>query len=118
ATMFTVEEMHTAAQQAGLIPYETTGDGSLQKRPIEHVRMLYRKNDLSGLLPPGGLESTALPGESYKLALTPGLLDVFQAKASRTDLTTMLTGAEGRYRDMDGNGALWVPSGLIFYSPK
>ena len=47
----------------------TTGE---QRRLIEQVRTLYRKDDLTALLPLGALESLALPGESYKLAFTPG----------------------------------------------
>ena len=117
ATVFTIEELSTAAQGAAEIPYEKASDDSLQKRPIESVWTLYRKNDLSGLLSTGQVESMALPGESYKLAFTLGLLDIFQSKASRSNLTELLTGSEGRYRDMDHNGSLWIPSGLIFYSP-
>ena len=45
--------------------------GSAFRRLIEQARTLYRKNDLTGLLDPGKLESMALPGESYKLAFTP-----------------------------------------------
>ena len=54
-----------------------------QKRLIEHVRTRYRKNDLTDLLPLGALESLALPGESYKLAFTPGLLT--QVYGNRVD---------------------------------
>ena len=43
--------------------------------PSSRLRTLYRRDDLSGLLPLGELQSLALPGESYKLAFTPGLLD-------------------------------------------
>ena len=38
---------------------------------IEHVRTLYRRDDLTGPLPLGEVESLALPFESYKLAFTP-----------------------------------------------
>jgi hypothetical protein len=44
------------------------------RRLIEHVRTLYREDTLTALLPLGELESLALLGESYKLALTPSLL--------------------------------------------
>ena len=91
--------------------------GHTQKRLIEQLSTAYRKNDLSALLPVGKVESMAIPGESYKLALTPGLLDVFQIKASRAELTAILTGSEGGYRDLDRNGLLWIPSGRAFYSP-
>ncbi|MCI0647258.1 MAG: toxin, partial [Chloroflexi bacterium] len=49
------------------------------RRLIEHVRTLYREDDLTALLPLGELGPLALPGESYQLAFTPGLLaQVFQ----------------------------------------
>jgi RHS repeat-associated protein len=91
--------------------------GQTQKRLIEQLRTLYRKNDLSALLPTGKVDSMALPGESYRLAFTPGLLDVFQIKASLAELTTILTGPEGGYRNLDGDARLWISSGQAFYSP-
>jgi len=42
--------------------------------PSNGCAPLYRKDDLTGLLPLGQLASLGLPGESYKLAFTPGLL--------------------------------------------
>ncbi|HEV2126721.1 MAG TPA: toxin, partial [Chloroflexota bacterium] len=60
---------------AAEIPYEQSADNATkQKRLIEHVRTLYRGDDLTGLLPFGELGSLAVTGESYKLAFTPGLL--------------------------------------------
>jgi len=57
--------------------------GAKCRRAIEWVRTLYRKDDLTGLLPLGQLASLGLPGESYKLAFTPGLLtQIFQRLAS------------------------------------
>ena len=56
------------------IPYEAAADPLKQKRLIDHVRTLYRSNDLKSLLPQGAVQSLALPGESYKLVFTPGLL--------------------------------------------
>jgi RHS repeat-associated protein len=107
------------------IPYEQTADNvSKQKRLIERVRTLYRRNDLTGLLAPGQLESLALPGESYKLAFTPGLLaQVFQrnGQALLPNPVAVLggQGAErGGYVNLDGDGRWWIPSGRIFYSPN
>jgi len=58
------------------VPYEHPKEfDKKEKRLIEHLRTLYRKNNLEGLLPLGRLQSMALPGESYKLAFTPGLVD-------------------------------------------
>jgi RHS repeat-associated protein len=105
------------AAAAGEISYEAQPTpGQTQKRLIEQLRTLYRKNDLSAFLPVSKVESMALAGESYKLALTPGLLDIFQINASRAELTALLTGSEGGYRNLDGNGRLWIPSGEAFYS--
>ena len=48
------------------------------------MRTLFRKDDLSALLPLGDIESQALPGESYKLAFTPGLLaQVFEPRVTQ-----------------------------------
>jgi hypothetical protein len=79
---FGVEDLLTAIAAARTVEYEQTAPaGGLGKRPIEHVRTLYRPDDLGSaandplaLLPGGVLQPLALPGESYTLALTPGLL--------------------------------------------
>jgi hypothetical protein len=105
------------AAAASEIAYETQPtSGQTQKRLIEQTRTLYRKDDLSALLPIGIVQSMALPGESYRLSLTPGLLDIFRAQASRSELAAVLT-TEGGYRELDGDGRLWIPSGRAFYSP-
>jgi RHS repeat-associated protein len=111
----TVRDIAVAAAE---IAYEAQPDaGTQQKRLIELRRTLYRKDDLSALLPLHAVESMALPGEGYTLALTPGLLDIFQINASRAALTAILIGSEGGYRNLDGDGSLWIPSGQAFYSP-
>jgi len=104
------------------ILYEQMADNiSKQKRLIERVRTLYRKNNLTGLLAPGQLESLALPGESYKLAFTPGLLaQVFQrnGQALLPNPAAVLSGQgadRGGYVDLDGDGRWWIPSGRVFY---
>lgn len=127
------------------IPYEQTADiVSKQKRLIEHARTLYRKDDLTALLPLGELESLALPGESYKLAFTPGLLtQVFQRNGQPLlpNPATVLRGQgadRGGYlnsrilRDQglfppdpgdpfwtqsDSDDHWWIPAGRIFLSP-
>lgn len=104
--------------------------GQKQKRLIEHVRTLYRKDDLSGLLSLHKIEPLALSGESYKLAFTPGLLDqVFkrprQAQpdesllpaAARATILGSKAGNQGGYVDLDGDGHWWIPSGRSFCHP-
>lgn len=109
---------------------EEPAEGLQQKRLIEHVRTLYRKNDLSGLLALGQLEPLALPGESYKLAFTRGLLTkVFQRprvgqadeallpEPARASVLGGQAGNQGGYVDLAGDGHLWVPSGRSFHHP-
>ena len=81
------------------------------------MRTLYRTDDLSAFLPLAQVDSLALPGESYKRALTPGLLAVYQPKISATDLTAILSGPQGQYRDIEGDGPFWIASGQTFFSP-
>ncbi|MGB3201531.1 MAG: toxin TcdB middle/C-terminal domain-containing protein, partial [Nodosilinea sp.] len=116
------------------ITYEDPPTNGRQRRLIEQVRSLYRPNDLGtaqndvlALLPPGQLESLAIPGESYKLAFTPGLLtQVFQRSQPGQPPTDLLPnpadtlggqGADqGGYRDLDGDNHWWIPSGRMFHS--
>ena len=95
------------------------------RRLIEHLRSYYRPND-SGvshddplvLLPLGQLETKALPGESYKLAYTPGLASaiyVDSGKLTQAELDAILPG-EGKYVHSEGDNNWWIPSGRTFYS--
>jgi hypothetical protein len=113
------------------LPYEdiegaaVVGDGAW-RRLIERVRTLYRRNDLNGLLPLRTAESMALPGESFKLAFTPGLLSsVFRRRRQDNTFEDLLpdtpsvlghgAGEGGGYVDLDGDGHWWVPSGRVLY---
>ncbi|MCP4378801.1 MAG: toxin, partial [bacterium] len=102
------------------IPYEQTADNvSKQKRLIEHVRTLYRpnkmgvdENDPLTLLPPGTLQSLALPGESYSLAFTPELLtNLFGNK-----VTAVMMNSDGKYVHFGNDNNWWISSGRVFYS--
>jgi hypothetical protein len=114
---FTLAEMLSAGTGAAPIAYEQSPtQGVLQKRLIEHVRTLYRPDDLGvaqndplALLPSGTVERLALPGESYKLAFTPGLLTgVYGGRVSDSMLAT-----EGRYVHSAGDANWWIPSAEI-----
>jgi RHS repeat-associated protein len=108
------------------VPYEATAAGNQRRRPVERARTLYRRNDLSGLLPLGEIQSLGLAGEGYKLAFTPGLLDqTFQrphpgqpAEALLPNPGIVLSGqgdSSGGYVDLDESGDWWIPSGRVFY---
>ena len=110
---FALDEVDQATAQAQDIDYEATPDGSLQRRLIERVRTLYRRNDLSGALPLGQIESLALPFETHRLAFTPGLLtQVFGDRVADAMLT------EGGYVHSESDANWWVPSGRSFLSPN
>jgi RHS repeat-associated protein len=101
------------------LPYEDFNGSEatanqLYRRLIEHVRMLYRSDDLSTPLPLSQVQSLALPFESYKLAFTPGLLQ--QVYGDR--VTEAMLAAEGRYVHSEGDANWWIPSGRIFFSPN
>lgn len=97
---------------AAPLEYQSEPNGSLQKRLIEHVRTLYRKDDLSAPLSLGRLESMALPYESYKQAFTSALLA--QVYSNRI-VDTMLT--EGGYVHSEHDNNWWIPAGRVLYSP-
>ena len=121
------------------VPYEATATGTRRRRPIAWARTLYRRDDLTALLPLGELEPLALPGESYRLAFTPGLLaQVFrrprpgqapedllpdpaavlggQAGDRAGYLQSQVAKADGRFPASDADDHWWVPSGRSFYS--
>jgi RHS repeat-associated protein len=121
------------------IAYEATSPGNQRRRPIEWLRTLYRRDDLSALLPLDQVQSLSLPGESYKLAFTPGLLaQVFQrprtgqpAEPLLPDPASVLGGqagnqggylrsqtlkGDGRFPANDADDHWWIPSGRSFSS--
>ncbi len=90
------------------------------RRLIEHVRTLYRANDLSGLLPLGTLKSRALPGKHSSLAFTPELPGQVYRRGQEEllpDPSSVLGGTAGDQGGFESDGGWWVPSGLVFYAP-
>jgi RHS repeat-associated protein len=104
------------------VPYEQVpgsdidGTGSPAAVPtrrfVEQHRVVYRSDDLTALLPPGTLQSLALPGQSYQAALTPG-----QLAAIFGPLVPVATLTEGGYVQVPGETGWWIPSGRVYYSP-
>jgi RHS repeat-associated protein len=110
------------------IEYEEQATTGRQRRLIERVRAVYRRDDLSGVLPLGQLEPLALPGQIYKLAFTPGLLaQVYQRKLDGAPDESLLPapsqvlggkgGDRGGYVELDADGRWWIPSARVFYAP-
>ena len=81
------------------------------RRLISHTSVRYRRDDLSGALPPGVLEPLALPDRSYRQAFTDSLVDSLYGQ--QVDAGTLR--AAGYVRE----GETWLlPSGQAFYSPE
>lgn len=117
------------------VDYENPPTNGRQRRLLEQARTLYRRDDLTSLLPLGQLEPLALPGESYRLAFTPGLLaEVFQRNGqallpSPADVLGGQAGdrggylvsqeleADGRFPASDPDDHWWIPSGRVLLSP-
>ncbi|MGV1003416.1 MAG: SpvB/TcaC N-terminal domain-containing protein [Candidatus Nanopelagicales bacterium] len=72
----------------------------------------YRRDDLTGLLPVGQLQPRALPGTSYRLALTAG-----QVSDVLGDLADPPILAEAGYIQLAGEPGWWAPNGSIHFSP-
>ncbi|MCX4791589.1 hypothetical protein OG369_37480 [Streptomyces sp. NBC_01221] len=93
-------------------------------RPLAQTRTVYRRDDLTGPLALGDVESLALPHESYSLALADALVaSVYRRTPAGQPSTPLLPdpalltgrgGDEGGYVAMDSGW--WVPSGRLFYS--
>ncbi|MGW7081722.1 SpvB/TcaC N-terminal domain-containing protein [Streptomyces sp. NPDC054866] len=128
-TLETVVERVAKAGQAAEVPYENheaknIGPGPRRRR-IEQVRTLYRADDLSGLLPLHRMGRMALPGETYTLAFTAGVLAEQYVRGTESLVQPgMLT--SGGYRSgsslkplfplQDADDDWWLPSGTVFYS--
>ncbi|MCB9489600.1 MAG: toxin [Deltaproteobacteria bacterium] len=99
------------------ISYESQAFSGTQKRLIEHGRIVYRTNDLTGLLDDlefDSLESLAIPYQSYTKVFTPGLLsnsDCYDSLVTESMLT------EAGYVELDDDGHWWAPSGRLYFSP-
>ncbi|MFJ9854733.1 SpvB/TcaC N-terminal domain-containing protein [Streptomyces sp. NPDC101150] len=79
-------------------------------RLTEHVRTLYRSDDLAGPLPLGTLQSRALPYQAYRLAFPGGLVTALYG--DRVD-EAMLRTAGYLWHE----GGWWIPSARTAYAP-
>lgn len=125
----------------GEVNYEDAPPSGRQRRLIEHLRTLYRpddfgesQNDPLALLPLGTIEPQSLPGETYKLVFTPGLLaQVYQRSRNGqppenlllnpnailpVDIAAGKNTDRGGYVDLDSDGHWWIPTGRVFHSPN
>lgn len=106
-TVSNFDNILTAAQEVNYHQIDTNPAlGTSQKRLIEHIRTLYRSNNLKDPLPLHQLQSLALSFESYQLAYTPTLItDIFGTKVNAA---LML---EGKFTHSENDDNWWIRSG-------
>ncbi len=116
------------------LAYEKRFATGLRRRLVEHLRELYRRNDLTAALPLGQLQSRGLPFEGYRLAFPTSLLaDVYKRTSAAgavedlipSPVPVMTTAgyvrssglkAGGHFPASDPDDDWWIASGRIFYS--
>jgi RHS repeat-associated protein len=94
-----------------------TGEG-LKRRMLDRKQQLYSKDDQSGPLGLGQIESLALPYESYQLALTSGLVTDIVSESqtlSGTAFDPALLLSEGHYVQRPDDTGYWTRSGRMVF---
>lgn len=118
--LFDHDSLRVVASAAAQINYEEVASGTTpQRRLLKRSRTMYRRNDLSGPLPQGQVESLALVDRTYTVAYTPGLLQqqlVATSRITTAELTSALHG-DGAFVDLDADGNQWAPSPRALFSP-
>ncbi|WP_295672218.1 SpvB/TcaC N-terminal domain-containing protein [uncultured Mucilaginibacter sp.] len=109
---FTGTEIGNLYNSANIKLYEqTTTPGD--KRKIAHTRTYLLKNDLSGPMPMGTIDTLALPYQNYQLAFTPTLLaSIYGAKANEALLRN-----KGNYVRLEADNDYWIASGKTYNYP-
>ncbi|HVH48178.1 MAG TPA: toxin TcdB middle/N-terminal domain-containing protein, partial [Labilithrix sp.] len=130
------EDVRIGFANATKLDYSEAPSGSgPARRRIEHLRTIYRADDLSGGLALGVMQVRALPFESYSLAFTPKLLsNVYRRGAEdlvanrkkhlETDggyLSRRALVASGTFPAFDAiadddDDDWWIPGGRVFFS--
>jgi RHS repeat-associated protein len=88
------------------------------RRLLEHKRSVFRKNDFSGPLPLGKLESLAIPYQTFQLALSKEQVEqmyVGVGKLSQSSIEVVMT-QEGGYVHSQGDCDWWISSSRLYYS--
>lgn len=113
----------TAWNVAHDIPYEQVAAADINgvgappagpsRRIVGHERTLYRSDDLTALLALGAIQPLALPGDTYRLALTPALLS--RVLAGLVGVAELM---EGGYVQLPASSDWWIPGERVRFSPS
>jgi RHS repeat-associated protein len=111
---------YTIAEFANLggyqeVPFESSPTGN-QKRLLERVETIYRKNNFKGNSKFRELESLALPGTQHTLCLTKSMVSSISQKISSDPNAAVPFMEKGGYVNQKDDGSWWIPASQIFYS--
>lgn len=121
---------------AAVLPFEASPAGGPTRRLVERTVTVFRADDLASLLPLASMEPRCLPGETYRLAFTPGLLDTAFRRPGAPEVLLAhddpaigglgpdgggyVRGADlkadGRLPATDSDDEWWIPSGRTSYA--
>jgi RHS repeat-associated protein len=125
-----LRDIVAAIDPADDVPYDAAPAGvGTERRLLKSRQQLYYRDDLSGPLLLGQVESRALPFESYDLALTAGLVTELTTPSpplaigvgEAQPLPNLLLGTgvgEGHYVQRPGDTGYWTRSGQIRFAPS
>ncbi len=109
-SVFTKTELEAKIAAAAALELEQAPSGGLDKRLVGRARTFFLKNDLSGPLAIGQLQSLALVSHTHALALTDSLAaDVYGGLVDAALLT------QAGYVNSVGDPGWWTPSGTLLY---
>jgi len=113
-SIYKLSDFANVLSNAVPVPYAQLIPGNgLKQRLTEHIKSLFYKNDLSGPLADGVLESLAIPYENYQLAYTNNaagdnlVTDIYAGLANNAELNA------GNYKQIGTDW--WIGSGRIIY---
>ncbi len=106
--LFSQAEIAAALPGLADIAYEAEPSGAPERRRLDEARTLFYDDELA-VLPLGAWDGLALKAESFTLSFTPGTVALYGGRLSAGEL------AAAGYRDLDGDGTWWTPSGTQLF---
>lgn len=118
---FTVDDSNIFAEAKEVNFEDIPTPSVLAKRLVSSSFKVFRSDDLQRTLPKGEFQVLALPGESFQLALTPGLIGKIYQRIDEDGKPVLLDVDMSQRLCKDGgyvllDGKLWIPSGTLGFS--
>jgi RHS repeat-associated protein len=111
------EDVKAATSSATALSYERQSTKGFEKRLVEHARSRYYDSEnIPNPLPFGQADARAIVFETFRLALTAGL--VKKALNGDVERVTETALEEGGYVDLHDDSSWWAPSGRAVPNPQ